>query len=57
MLRFLSLIRAAAALRVHVFDSTLRDGEQGARRTFAPREKAFVASRLEHEVGCGVDEF
>jgi len=46
--------RRATTRRVEFFDTTLRDGEQGARRTFTPRSKASIAARLEREVGVDV---
>lgn len=35
---------------VQLFESVLRDGEQGARRCFSPSEKARVAAKLERDV-------
>jgi len=37
--------------RVHLFESILRDGEQGARKTLTPEQKGRFARKLEEELG------
>ena len=40
--------------RVHLFESILRDGEQGARKTLTPEQKGCFARKLEEELGANV---
>ena len=40
--------------QVELFESILRDGEQGARRTLTPEEKGRIAFALEREMGSNV---
>jgi len=57
-IKFLALLTCADALaprrRVAIFETTLRDGEQGCKRLFTPVDKASIASRLESDVGVDV---
>jgi len=41
-------------LQVQLFESILRDGEQGARRTLLPEQKGLIARRLEKELGMTI---
>ena len=58
MIKLLALLTCAEGLaprrRVAIFETTLRDGEQGCKRLFTPFDKASIAARLEKDVGVDV---
>lgn len=41
-------------MKVDLFETTLRDGEQGAKRTLSPQEKAKIAQKMEQVVGVDI---